>query len=124
LKSLSGDFSKKIKNLCERLSQLRIYVEAAIDFPQEEIDFLSDGKIEADTKLILEDLKQIEQAASQGCILREGMTVAITGQPNVGKSSLLNTLAGEDLAIVTDIAGTTRDVLKQDKFCNGFNFTI
>jgi len=124
LKSLSGDFSKKIKNLCERLIQLRIYVEAAIDFPQEEIDFLSDGKIEADTKLILEDLKQIEQAASQGCILREGMTVAITGQPNVGKSSLLNTLAGEDLAIVTDIAGTTRDVLKQEINIDGMPLHI
>ncbi len=106
LKSLSGDFSQKIKNLTEQLIQLRIYVEAAIDFPQEEIDFLSDGKIETDTQNILKDLTDIAKTASQGCILREGMTVAITGQPNVGKSSLLNLLSGEDLAIVTDIAGT------------------
>jgi len=124
LKSLSGDFSQKINNLTERLIQLRIYVEAAIDFPQEEIDFLSDGKIEADTQLILYDLNQIEQSASQGCILREGMTVAITGQPNVGKSSLLNKLAGEDLAIVTDIAGTTRDILKQEINIDGMPLHI
>jgi tRNA modification GTPase len=124
LKSLSGDFSQKIKNLTELLIQLRIYVEAAIDFPQEEIDFLSDGKIETDTQLILADLNIISKTASQGCILREGMTVAITGQPNVGKSSLLNLLSGEELAIVTDIAGTTRDILKQEINIDGMPLHI
>ncbi|MFK5893818.1 MAG: tRNA uridine-5-carboxymethylaminomethyl(34) synthesis GTPase MnmE [Pseudomonadota bacterium] len=124
MKSLSGDFSKKIKTLTEQLIQLRIYVEAAIDFPQEEIDFLTDGKIEKDVQKILENLNNIAKTASQGCILREGMTVAITGQPNVGKSSLLNLLTGEDLAIVTDIAGTTRDVLKQEINIDGMPLHI
>ncbi|MFK5983881.1 MAG: tRNA uridine-5-carboxymethylaminomethyl(34) synthesis GTPase MnmE, partial [Pseudomonadota bacterium] len=124
LKSLSGEFSNKIKQLDEKLVQLRIYVEAAIDFPQEEIDFLSDGKIESMTESILDDLSNITKTAQQGKILREGMTVAITGQPNVGKSSLLNLLSGEDLAIVTDIAGTTRDVLKQEINIDGMPLHI
>ncbi len=114
LRSLQGEFSKLIHEQVEALTRLRIYVEAAIDFPEEEIDFLSDGKVEADTQTILTDIRNILQQAEQGCLMREGMNVAIAGQPNAGKSSLLNALSGKDSAIVTDIAGTTRDVLKEE----------
>jgi len=103
---------------------LRIYVEAAIDFPEEEIDFLSDGKVEKDTKLILSDMKKILLQAEQGCLMREGMSVAIAGQPNAGKSSLLNALSGKNSAIVTDIAGTTRDVLKEEINIDGMPLHI
>jgi len=114
LRSLQGEFSSLIHQQVDALIQLRIYVEAAIDFPEEEIDFLSDGKVEHDTTTILADLQKILIKAEQGCLLREGMNVAIVGQPNAGKSSLLNALSGKESAIVTDIAGTTRDVLKEE----------
>jgi len=113
LRSLQGDFSRLINQQVEALIQLRIYVEAAIDFPEEEIDFLSDGKVEQDTINILSACKQILKQAQQGCLMREGMSVVIAGQPNAGKSSLLNVMSGKQSAIVTDIAGTTRDVLKE-----------
>jgi len=100
--------------MLEQLIQLRMYVESAIDFPEEEIDFLSDGKIETKSKAILFQITKILNKATQGVLLREGMSIAITGQPNVGKSSLLNVLSAKDIAIVTDIAGTTRDILKQE----------
>ena len=90
-----------------------MYVEAAIDFPDEEIDFLSDGKVSNDLNAIIEQLAQVTAKAKQGAIMREGMRVVIAGRPNAGKSSLLNALAGRDAAIVTDIAGTTRDVLRE-----------
>ncbi|WP_198266570.1 tRNA uridine-5-carboxymethylaminomethyl(34) synthesis GTPase MnmE [sulfur-oxidizing endosymbiont of Gigantopelta aegis] len=124
LRSLQGDFSKLIHEQVEALIHLRIYVEAAIDFPEEEIDFLSDGKVEKDTITILNDLQQILIKAQQGCIMREGMTVAIAGQPNAGKSSLLNALSGKESAIVTDIAGTTRDVLKEEINIDGMPLHI
>ena len=124
LRSLQGEFSKMIHAQVELLTQLRIYVEAAIDFPEEEIDFLSDGKVESDTKKILSDLKKILYKAQQGCLMREGMTVAIAGQPNAGKSSLLNALSGKESAIVTDIAGTTRDVLKEEINIDGMPLHI
>ncbi len=123
-RSLQGDFSKLIHTQVEALILLRIYVEAAIDFPEEEIDFLSDGKVETDTKMILSDLKNILLQAQQGCLLREGMNVAIVGQPNAGKSSLLNALSGKESAIVTDIAGTTRDVLKEEINIDGMPLHI
>lgn len=113
IRSLQGEFSKKINNLVESLIQLRMYVEAAIDFPDEEIDFLSDGKIEQWLNNIVQDLQQIQQTAKQGTLLQEGMKVVIAGKPNAGKSSLLNQLSGQDSAIVTDIPGTTRDVLRE-----------
>jgi tRNA modification GTPase len=106
------------------MTQLRIHVEAAIDFPEEEIDFLSDGIIENKTIKILTDLKKIQQKAEQGCLLREGMNVAIVGQPNAGKSSLLNALSGKESAIVTDIAGTTRDTLKEEINIDGMPLHI
>ncbi len=124
LRSLQGEFSQLIHEQVEALIQLRIYVEAAIDFPEEEIDFLSDGKVEKDTQNILTDLNAILKKAQQGCLIREGMTVAIAGQPNAGKSSLLNALSGKESAIVTDIAGTTRDVLKEEINIDGMPLHI
>ncbi len=111
--SLQGAFSKEVNELIEQLIALRIYVEASIDFPEEEIDFLSDGKVATQLNAIIERLQQVFEAARQGALLREGMTVVIAGKPNAGKSSLLNALAGKDSAIVTNIEGTTRDVLRE-----------
>lgn len=113
MQSLQGEFSHRIDVLVDAVIQLRMYVEAAIDFPDEEIDFLSDGKVAADLQAIIESLHAVEQEAQQGALLREGMRVVIAGRPNAGKSSLLNALAGRESAIVTDIAGTTRDVLRE-----------
>lgn len=113
IRSLQGDFSKKIKDLNEKIIHLRLFVEAAIDFPEEEIDFLSDGKVAALLNDILQDLSSIRANASQGAIIREGLAVVIAGHPNAGKSTLINCLAGREVAIVTDIAGTTRDVMRE-----------
>lgn len=112
-KSMQGVFSKQINALLEELIELRIYVEAAIDFVDEEIDFLSDGIVENRVVRLLKTIETILQTAQQGRLLRDGMTVVLAGKPNAGKSSLLNVLAGHDAAIVTDIPGTTRDVLKE-----------
>ncbi|XOV80039.1 MAG: tRNA uridine-5-carboxymethylaminomethyl(34) synthesis GTPase MnmE [Aestuariibacter sp.] len=111
--SLRGDFSDHIHRLVEQLIALRMYVEAAIDFPEEEIDFLSDGKIQNDLHQILQQLADTLDKTRQGSLLREGMKVVIAGKPNAGKSSLLNALSGKETAIVTEIAGTTRDVIKE-----------
>ncbi|KAF0809578.1 tRNA modification GTPase [Alcanivorax sp. S71-1-4] len=111
--SLRGAFSDAVNNLVEQLIQLRIYVEAAIDFPEEEIDFLSDGKVAGDLNDLIRATAEVLATARRGSLLREGMTLVIAGRPNAGKSSLLNALAGNDVAIVTDIAGTTRDVLRE-----------
>ncbi len=124
LKSLQGEFSNKINELVENVIYLRTYVEASIDFPDEEIDFLADGKIERKLREIIAQLKAVQQEAKQGSILREGMKVVIAGRPNAGKSSLLNALAGRDAAIVTDIAGTTRDVLHEHIHLDGMPLHI
>jgi tRNA modification GTPase len=113
IRSLQGDFSKKIHELNEKLIHLRIFVEAAIDFPEEEIDFLNDGKVAAMLAGILQMLEDIRANASQGAIIREGLSVVIAGRPNAGKSTLINCLAGRDVAIVTEVAGTTRDVMRE-----------
>ncbi len=112
-KSMQGVFSEQVNECVDELTELRIYVEAAIDFVDEEIDFLSDGVVAKKIVNILEKIKQIQNTAQQGRLLRDGMTVVLAGKPNAGKSSLLNALAGHDAAIVTEIAGTTRDILKE-----------
>ncbi|MFQ2271075.1 tRNA uridine-5-carboxymethylaminomethyl(34) synthesis GTPase MnmE [Aeromonas enteropelogenes] len=122
--SLQGQFSSKIQQLVESLIRLRIYVEAAIDFPDEEIDFLSDGKVAGDLYAIMADLDAVRGEAKQGALLREGMKVVIAGRPNAGKSSLLNALAGRESAIVTEIAGTTRDVLREHIHLDGMPLHI
>ena len=124
LRSLQGAFSTKINQLVELLTNLRIYVEAAIDFPDEEIDFLSDGKVLSDLKAIIAQVAEVQSQAHQGSLLREGMTVVIAGRPNAGKSSLLNALAGRETAIVTDIAGTTRDLLREQIDIDGMPLHI
>lgn len=124
LRSLQGQFSQQIHLLVEQVIHLRMYVEAAIDFPEEEIDFLTDGKIQSDLNAIISSFEQLRQQTKQGTLLREGMRVVIAGKPNAGKSSLLNALAGRDAAIVTDIAGTTRDVLKEHIHIDGMPLHI
>ncbi len=113
LNSLQGVFSNKIDALIDQLTHLRIYVEAAIDFPEEEIDFLNDGKIATFLGEIRSQLKDLLEKSQQGIIMREGIRIVIAGKPNVGKSSLLNALSEKESAIVTDIEGTTRDVLRE-----------
>lgn len=111
VRTLQGDFSKLIHSLAESIVDLRVFIEAAIDFADEEIDFLTEGKIVARLAEIIASLESVFSRARQGSLLREGMSVVIAGKPNAGKSSLLNALAGKDAAIVTDIPGTTRDTL-------------
>ena len=113
LRSLQGAFSRQIHHLVEGLIELRLYIEAAIDFPEDEIDFLMDGMMAARLTELRDQLIALQAVAGQGRLLRDGMTVVIAGRPNAGKSSLLNQLAGRETAIVTDIPGTTRDVLRE-----------
>ena len=124
LHSLQGAFSKRIQELVESLIHLRIYVEASIDFPEEEIDFLSDGKVARELDAIIANLQQVFKEARQGVLVRDGMRVVIAGRPNAGKSSLLNALSGRESAIVTSIEGTTRDVLREHIHIDGMPLHI
>ena len=119
VRSLQGVFSKRVEAVTEGLVQLRIYVEAAIDFPEEEIDFLADGLVLSRLDALRNALSEVQREADQGALIREGMTLVIAGRPNAGKSSLLNLLAGREAAIVTSVAGTTRDVLKEHIHIDG-----
>ncbi|WKJ91223.1 tRNA uridine-5-carboxymethylaminomethyl(34) synthesis GTPase MnmE [Methylomonas montana] len=111
--SMQGVFSEQINELIDELIELRVFIEAAIDFVDEEIDFLGDGVVAGRIQRLQAKLAEICKTAQQGRLLHDGMTVVLAGKPNAGKSSLLNALAGHDAAIVTDIAGTTRDVLRE-----------
>ncbi|WP_348675382.1 tRNA uridine-5-carboxymethylaminomethyl(34) synthesis GTPase MnmE [uncultured Abyssibacter sp.] len=112
-RSLTGAFSRRIEDLCRELLELRTWVEASIDFADEDIDFLADGEVAARLDRLTGHLFDLQRRTRHGRALSEGLRVAILGAPNVGKSSLLNQLAGQDAAIVTDVAGTTRDVLRE-----------
>ncbi|MFW8591475.1 tRNA uridine-5-carboxymethylaminomethyl(34) synthesis GTPase MnmE [Glaciecola sp. 2405UD65-10] len=124
LRSMQGEFSERINDLLKAIIYLRMYVEAAIDFPEEEIDFLGDGIVQENLAKIIALVSDIKHTAKQGALLRDGMRVVIVGRPNAGKSSLLNALSGKQSAIVTDIAGTTRDVLKEHIHIDGMPLHI
>jgi len=113
LRSLDGDFSQRVRAINEQLIELRLYIEATLDFPEEGLEFLADKKIADRTRHLLVQIDSLRAATRQGQLLHDGMTVVLAGPPNAGKSSLLNALAQRDSAIVSPIPGTTRDVLRE-----------
>jgi len=124
VRSMQGEFSEQIRALQSILTQLRVHVEAAIDFPDEEIDFLSSAAVAEQVSQVFARFGSITAAARQGALLRDGLTVVIAGKPNAGKSSLLNRLVGDEVAIVTELPGTTRDVLRERVHLDGLPLTL
>jgi tRNA modification GTPase len=124
LRSLEGGFSQRVHALVEGLTRLRLYVEAAIDFPEEEIDFLADERVTQELDMLAQDVEKLLASTQQGVLLHDGMTVVLAGPPNAGKSSLLNALAARDTAIVSAIPGTTRDVLRERIHIDGMPLHI
>lgn len=124
IRSLQGEFSREIYALVQALIDLRMLVEATLDFPEEEIDFLEAAHAKQKLTTIREKLEGVFVSAKQGALLREGLQVVLIGQPNVGKSSLLNRLAGEEVAIVTPVAGTTRDTVREEIHLEGIPLHI
>lgn len=123
-RSLSGAFSRRIDAFRDELLSLRTWVEASIDFADEDIDFLADGEVARRLSILLQHLQELRRQTDRGRVSAEGLRVAIVGAPNVGKSSLLNALAGHDAAIVTEIAGTTRDVLRERVVLDGLSVLL
>ena len=124
LRSLTGSFSRRVDDLAGDMLGLRVFVEAVIDFPEEELDLLGDGKVKERIRQLHAELATLLAQCRDGALLNQGIRVAITGAPNVGKSSLLNVLSGQDAAIVTDVPGTTRDLLKVDLVLEGLPVTL
>ena len=124
MRSLRGEFSKAVLDIDQSLLELRVYVEAAMDFPDEEVEFLSSGDVAGRLHAIAERFSALLRATQQGTLLRDGITVALVGAPNVGKSSVLNALAAEEHAIVTELPGTTRDLIRAQLVVAGLPVTV
>jgi len=124
VRSMQGEFSARIHELQHLITELRKLIEAAIDFPEEELDFLPGSALRRSLSAIFDRFESISAAAKAGALLREGLNVVIAGKPNAGKSSLLNRLVGDEVAIVTDLPGTTRDVLRQQVHLDGMPLNL
>jgi tRNA modification GTPase len=122
--SLQGAFSQQVRRLTRELTNLRIYIEAAIDFPDEEVDFLTEGQVADKLTALLQQISVVENQATKGRALQQGLTLVLVGLPNAGKSSLLNLLADDDRAIVTEIPGTTRDMVREQIHIDGMPLNI